>query len=120
MARSKSPVAGGYIIAAEEDEALFREYTRQRDDIRGVMGYGVYPNLIKALAVYAAMDVALAKGGALDDDDLRAYHEKLMLPIAPYIEDIRKAATGICQIMQAIELASPGTFGIELQKQETP
>lgn len=112
MARTKSPIDGGFIIAAEADEVLFRDYTRARDEIRGVMGYGVFPNLIKALAVYAAFDAALAEGGALHDTDLLAYHETLFAPIAPYVEQIRVAAQGIADTMLAIELASPGTFGI--------
>jgi hypothetical protein len=117
MARTKSTIAGGYIIAAEEDEALFREYTRQRDEIRNVMGCGVYPNLVKALAVYAAFDAALSEGGALGDADLLAYHATLFAPIAPYVKQIRTAAQGITDTMLAIELASPGTFGISAQEQ---
>lgn len=114
MTRTKSPVAGGYIIAGEEDEILFRSYTEQRDRIREVMGRSLFPNLDLAVNLYANLDRDIQNGGALDDDDLRAYHEKLMGPIAPYVEDIRKMARGICDIMQAIETAAPGTFGIPL------
>jgi hypothetical protein len=120
MTRKKGITAGGFAIAAEEDEVLFREYTQRRDAVRSTMGGGVYPNLQMALRAYIALDAALTKGGSLDDEDLRAYHEKLMGPIAPYVEEIRKMATGICEIMQAIEAASPGTFGISTPQEEKP
>lgn len=120
MSKSKAP-DGGFVISNEVDERLFVEYVQQRDLVRNVMGGGVYPNLVKALEVYDMFDVLLAEGGALNDADLRAYHEKLMGPITPYVADIRKAAMRICDIMLAIEAASPGTFGITMpQEQPTP
>ena len=101
-----------YTINDEQDEALFRAYMQQRDAIRDVLAHGVYPNLVRALAVYAEFDAALA--GPLNDADLLAYHNELMDPIAPYVAQLRKLATGIVALMAAIEAASPGTFGIAL------
>ncbi len=99
-------------INTAEDEQLFRLYTTHRDEVRNVMGYGVYPNLKKALEIYAAFDAALA--GPLADEDLIAYHANLMTPIAPYIAQLRAAAETSVAIMEAIETAAPGTFGITL------
>ena len=97
---------------SSEDERLLRLYTQHRDEVRNVMGYGVYPNLKKAIETYDAFDAALA--GPLADEDLVAYHESLMTQIAPYVAQLRAGAEQIVAIMEAIETAAPGTFGITL------
>lgn len=99
-------------IETTEDEQLFRAYTEHRDAVRGVMGQGVYPNLVKALSTYAAFDAALANG--LSDPDLLEYHASTMQTVAPYIAQLRQLAQGMTQIMVAIEMAQPGAFGIQL------
>ena len=99
-------------IETQEDEQLFRAYTQHRDAVRNVMGYGVYPNLVKALETYAAFDAALANG--LSDPDLLEYHASTMQTVAPYIAQLRQLAQGMTQIMVAIEMAQPGSFGIQL------
>lgn len=103
-------------IETQEDELLFRAYTEHRDAVRSVMGQGVYPNLVKALETYAAFDAALANG--LSDPDLLEYHSSTMQTVAPYIAQLRQLATGMTQIMVAIETAQPGAFGIQLPVQE--
>ena len=103
-------------IETQEDEQLFRAYTQHRDSVRNVMGYGVYPNLVKALETYAAFDAALAN--ELSDPDLLEYHASAMRQVAPYIEQLRQLATGMTQIMVAIEAAQPGAFGIQLPPTE--
>lgn len=105
-------------IETTEDEQLFRAYTGHRDAVRNVMGYGVYPNLVKAIETLAAFETALA--GPLSDEDLLAYHESLMAPIAPYMAQIQQLAAGMVAIMQAIETAAPGTFGITLPVAPVP
>ena len=105
-----------FAIETAEDEMLFREYTTHRDAVRGVMGQGVYPNLVKALETYAAFDAALANG--LSDPDLLEYHASTMQIIAPYIAQLRQLAQGMTQIMVAIETAQSGAFGIQLPVQE--
>jgi hypothetical protein len=110
---TRAPNAG-FVISSEEDERRFVQYVALRDQVRQVLGGGVYPNLVKALEVYAAFDTALDEGGALADAELSAYNAALMGPIAPYIAELRAAAAGIVATMQAIETASPGTFGIAL------
>lgn len=102
--------------ANTNEELLFRSYTAHRDAVRNVMGYGVYPNLVKALEVYAAFDAALA--GDLSDPDLLEYHASTMRQVAPYIDQLRQLATGMAQIMVAIETAQPGAFGIQLPPTE--
>ena len=101
-----------YTISSEQAETTFRAYVQQRDAIRNVLAHGVYPNLIRAIAVYADFDSALT--GPLNDPDLLAYHAELMAPIAPYVAQLRELAAGIVATMAAIEAASPGTFGIAL------
>lgn len=102
----------GFTITTEEDERLWHAYREQRDTLRNVMGYGVYPNLVKAIETLTAFETAMA--GPLADEDLLAYHESLMAPIAPYMAQIQQLAAGMVAIMQAIETAAPGTFGITL------
>jgi myo-inositol-1-phosphate synthase len=106
----------GFTITTEDDERLWHAYREQRDAVRSVMGQGVYPNLVKALETYAAFDAALANG--LSDPDLLEYHASTMQIIAPYIAQLRQLATGMTQIMVAIETAQPGAFGIQLPVQE--
>lgn len=105
-----------FAIETAEDELLFREYTTHRDEVRAVMGQGVYPNLVKALSTYAAFDAALANG--LSDPDLLEYHASTMQAVAPYIAQLRQLATGMTQIMAAIETAAPGSFGIQVQERK--
>ena len=83
-------------IETQEDEQLFRAYTQHRDAVRNVMGYGVYPNLVKALETYAAFDAALAN--ELSDPDLLEYHASTMRQVAPYIEQLRQLATGMTHL----------------------
>jgi hypothetical protein len=99
-----------FVIETAEDEQLFREYTTHRDEVRAVMGQGVYPNLVKALSTFAAFDAALANG--LSDPDLLEYHASTMQTVAPHIAQLRQLAQGMTQIMVAIETAQPGAFGI--------
>ena len=104
-----------FAIETPEDELLFRAYTQHRDAVRGVVAFGVYPNLVKALEVWAVFDGALADG--LSDPDLLAYHAATMQPVAPYIEQLRQLAGSMVQIMVGIEMAAPGTFGIPLPQE---
>ncbi len=101
----------GFPVSTDE-ELLFRSYTQHRENVRNVIAHGVYPNLVKALETWAAFDAALANG--LSNPDLLAYHESTMTPVAPYIAQLRQLATSMVQIMQGIETAAPGTFGIAL------
>lgn len=104
-----------FAIVTTEDEQLFQEYTSHRDEVRVVMGHGVYPNLVKALEVYAAFDAALAN--ELSDPDLLEYHAVTMQVVTPYIAQLRQLAQGMVQIMLAIETAQPGAFGIPLPQE---
>lgn len=101
-----------FTIETAQDEEVFRAYTTHRDAVRSEMGYGVYPNLIRALESYIAFDAALA--GDLNDPDLLNYHDSTIQAVAPYIAQLRQLAAGIVQIMQQIETHQPGTFGIQL------
>lgn len=94
------------------EELLFRSYTAHREAVRNAVAHGVYPNLVKALETWADFDAALANG--LSNPDLLAYHESTMAPVSPYIAQLRQLATSMVQIVQGIETAAPGTFGITL------
>lgn len=102
-------------IETPEDELLFRAYTWHRDEVRHAMGRGVYPALQAALASYDMFDAALANG--LADPDVLAYHASTMAAVAPYIVQLRQLAAGIVGIMQQIETAQPGAFGIQLPQE---
>jgi hypothetical protein len=99
-------------IENADDELIFRNYTTHRDAVRTAMGYGVFPNLVRALEAYSAFDTALAND--LSDPDLLEYHASIMQAVGPHIGQLRQLAAGIVQIMQQIETHQPGTFGIQL------
>jgi len=105
-----------FSITSPEDEVLFRAYTGYRDSLRNIMGHGVYPNLVKAIQTLEAFDIALA--GPLADEDLIAYHESLMAPVAPYMLQVRGLVENTITIMEALEAAVPGIFGINAQAPE--
>lgn len=92
-----------------EQLALLTEYAAMRNAPRDTMGYGVYPNCVKALTDYTALQSWLA-----EHDDLSADHAAMIAAVAPHIETLQQAMQTIVATMQAIERAAPGTFGIEL------
>ena len=104
----------GIIINNLTNELQFTEYHRRRGLLRDAMRYGVYPNLVMALSLYNAFVADYGPGGALYDPELWAYYQTNIAPIAEYQEQMMQAATGIVAIMEGVELAAPGTFGIEL------
>lgn len=99
-----------------EDENLFMAYRAARDEQRGIMAYGVYPNAVAALASYDALLVRLSTGGDLADFD--EFHSKVTSAVGPYITIMYQAMQTIVQTMQAIEKAAPNTFGIQLPVEE--
>lgn len=107
-----------FTIDTPQDEEIFRAYTTHRDAVRSAMGYGVYPNLVRALESYIAFDAALT--GPLNDPDLVNYHVSTIQAVAPYISRLRELAADIVQIMQQIEMHQPGTFGIQLPTPAEP
>lgn len=107
----------GIIINNFENELQFTEYHKRRGELRDSLRYGVYPNLKKALAIYAAFVADYAPGGALYDPELWAYYEQTIAPIAAYQDQMMAAATGIVAIMEGVEQAAPGTFGIDLPQE---
>ena len=78
------------------------------------MAHGMYPSLTTAIQEYDALDAALAS--ALADPDLLVYHASLMMFIAPSVAQLRAGAEQIVAIMEAIEQAAPGTFGIPIDE----
>lgn len=96
------------------DEKLLKLYQDARDEPRATMAYGVYPNCVKALADYDAL-VARFQTDLVGFTD---YHNEVTKTVAPYIAQLQQYMTGIVQIMQAIESAAPGTFGIEVPTNE--
>lgn len=100
-------------ILTLEQERRFTEYHRRRGEIRDAMRFGVYPNLVNTLRLFAGFQEDYAPGGALHDPELWQYYLSNIQPIAAQMADLLAAGTTIVQIMEAVELAAPGTFGIE-------
>jgi hypothetical protein len=78
------------------------------------MRFGVYPALKAALALYERFQADYAPGGSLYDPELWQYYLSNISPVADAQADLIAAGTAIVQIMEAVELAAPGTFGIEV------
>jgi len=95
------------------DEQALRTYVMARDMPRATMAYGVYPNCVKALAEYDALMARFQT----DLADFTEYHADVVKAVAPYIDQLQQAMGTIVAIMQAIEAAAPGTFGIELPQE---
>lgn len=99
-------------IVTEADEFKYVKYLGLRNKVRDIMAHGVYPNLVVALAAYAALDAAFATGGELDDVGLKAYHAELIQLIQPYVDQLRQDAASIVTAMEAINAAAPDAFGL--------
>ena len=107
-------MAEGITITTLEQERQFTEYHRRRGEIRDSLRYGVYPNLIKALGLYARFVADYGEGGACFDAALWAYYLANIKPIADMQATMIDAAQEIVLIMESVEKAAPGTFGIEV------
>jgi hypothetical protein len=101
-------------IDSLEQERRFTEYHRRRGELRDALRNGVYPNLVKALALYQAFNADYAPGGSQYDEALWNYYLSNIAPVAAQMADMIAAATAIVGIMEAVEQAAPGTFGIEV------
>lgn len=104
----------GIIINNLTNELQFTDYHKRRGEIRDGLRYGVYPNLKRALDLYTAFNADYAPGGPLYDAEIWAYYTANIAPVAEYIEDMMAAAQTIVGIMEQVEAAAPGTFGIDL------
>lgn len=102
-------------ITTINDERTYNSYLAARDAPRQTMAHGVYPNAVKALAEYDAL-VARLTGGDLAQ--FAGYHTNVTNAVAPHVATMYTAMQTIVTIMQAIESASPGTFGIQLPQAE--
>ncbi|MBP8293189.1 MAG: hypothetical protein KAX65_10475 [Caldilineaceae bacterium] len=103
-------------ITTLEQEQKFTEYHKRRGQIRDTLRFGVYPNLQKALQLYAAFMTDYSPGGAQHDPSLWAYYQNNIQPIVTQQADMIAAATAIVEIMQTIERAAPNTFGIQVSE----
>lgn len=101
-------------IETLEQERQFTEYHRRRGELRDALRFGVYPNLVAALAVHNAFTAEYGPGGALYDAAIWNYYQENLKPIAAQQATMISAAEAIVQIMEAVEMAAPGTFGIEV------
>lgn len=85
------------------------EYVGERDKSRRIMATGVYPNSVAAVRAYDGLLQWLT-----DNPDYVDLHTASVANVALYIAQLQQAMQSIITIMQAIEAAAPGTFGIEL------
>lgn len=90
-----------------EQLALYTTYATMRDAPRKAMARGVYPNCIKALVDYAALEAWLT-----DHPDMADSHATMIAAVAPHIATLQESMQTIIDTMQAIEATAPGTFGI--------
>ena len=104
-------------IATLEQEQRFTEYHRRRGELRDSLRFGVYPNLVKALTLYAQFNADYAPNGANHDPALWTYYLDNIKPVSMQMADMIAAATAIVGIMEAVEAAAPGTFGIEVNRE---
>lgn len=107
-------------IATLEQERQFTEYHRRRGELRDALRNGVYPNLVAALRIHNAFVAEYGPGGALYDDAIWNYYQENLKPIAAQQATMISAAEAIVQIMEAVEVAAPGTFDIALPAKEEP
>lgn len=104
----------GIIINNLENELLFTEYHARRGELRDALRYGVYPNLVKALAVYNAFVTDFGPDGASYNAEIWAYYQQQIQPIAAVQAGMMAGAQAIVHAMQQVEQAAPGTFGIDV------
>lgn len=99
-------------IATLEQERQFTEYHRRRGELRDALRFGVYPNLVAALAIHNGFVADYGPGGRLHDETLWKYYLSNLEPIAAQQAAMISAAETIVQIMEAVEAKAPGTFDI--------
>lgn len=104
----------GIIINNTKNELVFTEYHRRRGELRDALRYGVYPNLVKALAIHNAFVADFGPGGASYDAEIWAYYQQQIEPIAAVQAGMMAGAQAIVHAMQQVEQAAPGTFGIDV------
>ena len=90
------------------EERHFDEYRALRDKPRQTIAGGVYPNAKKCLTEYTELLAGLSG----DIADYADYHAEATAPVAPYIEQLKAAMQAIVTIVEGIEQAAPGTFGV--------
>ena len=100
-------------ITSLEQERQFAEFTRRRSEVRDSLRFGVFPNLVQSLRLHAAFVADYGPGGQHYDPALWQYYLSNIQPIAAQQAEMIAAANFIVGIMQAVEQAAPGTFGIE-------
>lgn len=91
------------------------EWAKERDKSRGIMATGVYPNCVAAMRAYNELLQWIT-----DNPDYVDLHTSSVANVAPYVAQLQQAMQTIIVIMQEIEKAAPGTFGIELPVEEQP
>lgn len=85
------------------------EYATERDKSRRIMATGVYPNSVAAMRAYNEFLLWLAA-----NPDYVDLHATSTAAVTAYITQMQQAMQTIITIMESIERAYPGTFGIQL------
>lgn len=94
--------------ATEENELI--RYLAARDAPRSTMAHGVYPNAKKALQEYDDLQVLLGGGMA----KFAGYHDEVIKDVKLFVGQLQGALQTIVNVMEGIETAAPGTFGIPM------
>ena len=90
-----------------------RAYDSALQAAQHAMSFGVYPNCQAALRNYDALEAWL-----IEHPDYAETHNTIVGDAAQFITALRGHMQEIIIIMQAIEAAQPGTFGIQLPEKE--
>lgn len=93
-------------------ERVFTDYFARRAELRDALRFGVYPNLVSALAIYNKFIADYGPDGALYNEEIWTYYQKQIQPISAVQDGMMAGALAIVHAMEAVEAAAPGTFGI--------
>ena len=99
-------------IQSAADEAAFRAYIADRDEIRNVLQHGVYPNAVKALEVLTAFQQQYGPGGALYREDIWALYTAGLSELGDIQERLFACGVELVALMEEGERRQPGVFGI--------
>ena len=100
------------LIQSAADEAAFRAYTADRDEIRNVIQHGVYPNAVKALAVLTAFLTQHGPGGSQHREDIWALYTAGLSELGDIQDRLYACGVELVALIEEGERRQPGVFGI--------
>ena len=107
-------MSGGIIVNNLDNEQQFAAYLARRGELRDCIRFGVYPNIKRLLALHLLFLADYGPGGPSHDAQLWAYYQDNIEPLAAHQAAMIDNAAGVVDMLEQVERATPGTFGIEL------